>query len=442
MDTVQQSVEAQPVDVADNLYLSGVMAPVAEEVTAFDLPVTGTLPAELDGRYLRNGPNPVAPDPANYHWFTGEGMVHGVRLRDGQAEWYRNRWTLAPGADFAPNTNVVGIGGRTFAIVEAGGTPVELTDELEPIAANSFDGTLAGAFTAHPKVDPATGLLHAITYWWPEESVHYVVVGPDARVQHDVEIPIGDRPMVHDTAITETRVLVFDLPVTFDLERATAGERLPYVWRPERPARLGVLPLLGGADDVVWCEAPQCYVFHPLNAYDLPDGRIVVDVVKWPKTFDVDDRRGPGVLNTRLVRWTVDPAAGTVTEDELSDRSQEFPRMHEGLIGRQHRYGYASSWQLGDVAGGVYKHDLVAGTTTAWNPGSTRSAGEAVYVPRAGSTGEDEGWLLTFVHDAADATSDLVVLAADDLTSGPVASVRLPQRVPAGFHGNWVPTAT
>ena len=438
MDTVQRS--AEPAAAVDNLYLTGAMAPVTEEVTAFDLAVTGTLPAELDGRYLRNGPNPKDPDPASYHWFTGEGMVHGVRLRDGRAEWYRNRWTMGPGADFAPNTNVVGIGGRTFAIVEAGNPPVELGDELEPLAVNRFDDTLAGAYTAHPKVDPVTGLSHAVTYWWPEESVHYVVVGPDARVVHDAEIPVGDRPMVHDTAITETRVLVFDLPVTFDLDRATAGERLPYVWRPDRPARVGVLPLLGAPDDVVWCEAPHCYVFHPLNAYDLPDGRIVVDVVRWPKTFDVDDRRGPGELRTRLVRWTVDPATGSVTEDELSDRSQEFPRIHEGLVGRQHRFGYAATWAIGDVAGGILKHDLVGGTSESWDPGATRSTGEAVFVPRAGATGEDEGWLLTYVYDAATESSDLVVLAADDLAAGPVASVHLPQRVPAGFHGNWVPT--
>lgn len=425
----------------ENLYLTGPMAPVTEEVTAADLPVSGTLPAELDGRYLRNGPNPRDPDPAAYHWFTGEGMVHGVRLRDGRAQWYRNRWVAVEGAEFAANTNVVGIGGRTWAIVEAGASPIELGEELEPIAANRFDGTLEGAYTAHPKIDPATGLAHAITYWWPEESVHHVVVGPDAKVVRNVEIPIGDRPMVHDSAITETRVLVFDLPVTFDMELAGAGRSLPYRWRPERPARVGVLPLDGAADEIVWCEAPHCYVFHPLNAYDLPDGRLVVDVVRWPKTFDVDDPHGPGQQPTRLVRWTVDPARETVMEDEVSGRSQEFPRVADSLVGRQHRYGYSATWALGDVAGGLLKHDLVAGTTTAWDPGPTMSCGEAVFVPREGAVAEDDGWLLAFVHDAATATSDFVVLPAEDLAAGPVASVHLPQRVPAGFHGNWIPTA-
>jgi carotenoid cleavage dioxygenase-like enzyme len=431
VDTVQEPV---------NRYLTGAFAPVSQEVTAVDLPVTGTLPAELDGRYLRNGPNPIAPDPATHHWFTGDGMVHGVRLRGGRAEWYRNRWTTAPGAEFAPNTNVVDFGGRTFAIVEAGGTPVELTDELEPIAANGFDGTLEGAYTAHPKVDPSTGLRHAVTYWWPEQSIRYVVVDDGAKVVHNAEIPLDDRPMVHDTAITETRVLLFDVPVTFDLDRATAGERLPYVWRPDRAARVGVLPLLGGPEDVVWCEAPHCFTFHPLNAFDLPDGRLVVDLVKWPKAFDLDDRTGPGVPRTTLVRWTIDPSAGTVAEELLSDQAQEFPRIREDLVGRPHRFGYTVSGILDDLGTGLLKHDLDKGTVESWDPGPLAGSGEAVFVPADGSAAEDDGWLLAFTHDAATDVSSFVVLAAQDIAAGPVATVALPQRVPAGFHGNWIPT--
>src|SRR4051794_1339717 len=111
-----------------NQYLEGNFAPVDHETTTIDLPIDGTLPDWLDGRYLRNGPNPMAADPATYHWFTGEGMVHGLRLRDGKAEWYRNRWVRSEGVadalhepwpggpvhggfDFAPNTNVIGHAG-------------------------------------------------------------------------------------------------------------------------------------------------------------------------------------------------------------------------------------------------------------------------------------------------------------------------------------------
>src|SRR5438552_1871880 len=147
-------------DAAANPYLEGNFAPVTQELTAEDLPVTGAVPEQLTGRYLRNGPNPVEPvDPATYHWFTGTGMVHGVRLEGGRARWYRNR--VVRGDDFGPNTNVVGHAGRTWAIVEAGARPVELTYDLDSIGSSDLDGTLPRGFTAHPKRDPATGDLHA-----------------------------------------------------------------------------------------------------------------------------------------------------------------------------------------------------------------------------------------------------------------------------------------
>jgi len=135
---------------ANKRFLEGSFAPVEEEITAFGLPVTGQLPAELNGRYLRNGPNPLGLDDPNYHWFLGAGMVHGVRLRDGKAEWYRNRWVRSkavaaahdqpwPGGpvhenqDFAANTHVIGHAGRTLAVVEAGALPYELSYELDTI---------------------------------------------------------------------------------------------------------------------------------------------------------------------------------------------------------------------------------------------------------------------------------------------------------------------
>ena len=167
-----------------NRYLADNFAPVADEITVEDLPIEGALPKELNGRYLRNGPNPFDEvNPASHHWFTGAGMVHGIRLQEGRAEWYRNRYVGStslsqfrgqpdiPGPNWnnsasGPNTNVGGFAGKTWAMVEAGGCPVELSYELETIGRNAFEDTLPGAFTAHPKVDPLTGEMHAMVYAW------------------------------------------------------------------------------------------------------------------------------------------------------------------------------------------------------------------------------------------------------------------------------------
>ena len=70
-----------------SIYLEDSKAPVDNEVTAFDLEVTGEIPKQLEGRWLRNGPNPFGSvDSEDYHWFLGDGMIHGVRLREGKAE--------------------------------------------------------------------------------------------------------------------------------------------------------------------------------------------------------------------------------------------------------------------------------------------------------------------------------------------------------------------
>ncbi len=442
-------------------YVDGPFAPVAEERTAFDLPVTGTLPAELTGRYVRNGPNPIEPDPATQHWFTGAGMVHGVRLDEGRAHWYRNRYVRtanvtealgepaipaarqAEGVSGSVNTNVVALGGRTLALVEAGSSPVELSYELDSMASVDFDGTLPGAFSAHPHRDPRTGRWHAVTYYWPEEAVRHVVVGPDGRVERNVAIDVGERLMVHDTAITASSVLLFDFPVTFDLEAAMSGIAgvLPYYWNESRPARVGVLALDGSADDVRWCSVPTGFVFHAFNAFDRDDGRIELDVVRWPRVFDLD-RLGPGEGSSRVERWTLDPASGTSSTAVVDDTSVEFPRIDERRTGAHHRFGYAAGMPVpGAAHAPLHRFDFDRQVAESYDFGPTSAAQEFVFVPRESGTAEDEGWLLGLVTDRASATTDLAVLAADDLAGGPVARVHLPARVPDGFHGNWLADA-
>ncbi len=442
---------------ATSLYLSGNYAPVQEEVTTFDLPVIGELPADLAGRYLRNGPNPLrAVDPATHHWFVGDGMVHGVRLVDGRAAWYRNRYVGSrslseargvadiPGRNWngsvgGPNTNVGGFAGTTWAMVEAGGCPVELTYELETVGRNDFSGTLPGAFTAHPKLDPDTGELHAVVYAWAEwlDHVQYVVVGADGRVRRTLDIPLPGMTMVHDMSLTQRYAVVYDFPVTVDLDLAFAS-RFPFRWNPDHGSRVGLLPReAAGADEITWVDAPLCYSFHPMNAYDDADGGVVIDLCVYDRMFDTDLLGPFGDGFARLERWRIDPAGRTVDVSVVDDTPVEFPR-HRGALGtKPYRYGYCASPSLG-TSWPTLKYDLHTGAREVLDHGPGRSAGEPVFVSRPDPTAEDDGWLITFVHDAGTAGAELVVLDAQDLGRGPVARVVLPQRVPYGFHGNWV----
>ena len=280
-------------------------------------------------------------------------------------------------------------------------------------------------------------------YYWEWDHIQYLVLGTDGRIRKVVDIPVAGKPMVHDCAITESSVLLFDLPVTFNLEAAMSGAVFPYRWDPGYGARVGVLPRDGGPEDVRWCEVDLCYVYHPLNAYDLPDGRVVVDLVRHPKMF-ATDLRGPYEGNPILQRWTLDPATGTNRSQTLSDRSQEFPRHDERLVGRRHRYGYDvtfASFAPGEAPrfGSLLKHDLDRGATDVHDFGPGQMAMEPVFVPVRPDAAEDDGWVLVYVHDQARDGCDVHILHAQDFAGRPVATIQLPVRVPFGFHGNWVP---
>jgi len=436
------------------IYLENNYAPVTEEQTITDLTVVGQIPEELEGRLLRNGPNPIEKvDMATHHWFLGDGMVHGIRLRGGKAEWYRNRYvgsqrtasllgkaeTQSP---IGPNTNVIGHAGKTYALVESGLKPVELTYELETMRTNGFNDSLLNGYSAHPKYDPLTGEMHAMCYSTELfNQLQYVVVGPDGAMTKTITIDLPTMPMVHDMALTQTYAVVMDLPVAVDVELAMSGSTFPVRWFDDYHPRLGLLRRdAADATDIVWCDIDPVFAFHPLNSYDTPDGKIVIDICEFDRMFD-RDRNGPlRDSSPRLARWTVDPATRKVTRETIDDRPQEFPRVAGSVANIEHRFGYTTGlWgEQGNGFNSTYKHDFATGTTDAHDHGPGREAGEPVFVSRSGGTAEDDGWIMATVYDKAEDRSDVVILDATDIAGPEVARIQIPARIPYGFHGNWV----
>ncbi len=434
-------------------WMDGPLAPVPDETDAYNLPVTGALPTELTGRYFRNGPNPKPGEPSR-HWFTGHGMIHGVRLRDGRAEWYRNRWVrtdaFTKGAPYLrddltfdrcavqANTHVVPHAGKIWALVEAG-FPYEVTPELETAGPCDFGGRLTSAMTAHPKEDPVTGDLLFFGYGVFPPYLVFHRLSADGTLVESREIEVPGPTMMHDFAITEHHVVWLDLPVVFDVDLALSGASgLPYRWDDGYGARLGVMPR-DGSGGVRWFEVDPCYVFHVGNAHEDAAGRVVLDGARYaPETFaalwgEVGGTVDPATEavsteSAHLHRWVLDPATGKASEERLDDRNVEFPTHDDTRTGREHRYLYT-------VAGSsIVKYDLRGGAS-ARDCGEGAHVGEAVFVPAEGARAADEGWLLSIVSGGSG--SELLVLDAADLSH--TATVRLPRRVPAGFHGSWIP---
>ena len=436
-------------------WMIGAVAPVYEEVTATALEVVGTIPQELSGRFVKIGPNPVTPPQSRgYRAFMAEGMVHGVRLHGGKAEWYRNRWIRSRGTSRKlgearvpgprhslvdnVNTHVIGHAGLTLALVEAGCTPAELGYELDTLRYNDFEGTLPGGFSAHPKKDPRSGELHAITYRPAARHVKYVVVGTDALVKKVERISVAATPIMHDMALTENYVILLDSPARMATPLQLFMGKV-YRWKSSYPMRLGVLPRNGSGADIRWFETEPCFILHTLNAYE-DDGRVIVDGMRYDRVMDetlVADERP----KSYLWRWTLDLATGTVRHQQLDDLYEEFPRIDDRRATRRNRYSY--TLQLEEPPGnetiGMVKRDLNSGRTEIRKYLDGQHPSEPVFVSRADGVGEDDGWLMTYITDLTVGTTDFVIYHAQAPTSDPVAVVKLPVRVPTAFHGSWLP---
>jgi carotenoid cleavage oxygenase len=453
------SAETTLTDV--NPYLQGNFAPVRQERDDSDLEVTGSIPPELNGLLLRNGPNPVLdPDPSMYHWFIGDGMLHGIELSGGKAR-YRNRWvrtrtaraalgeavpegtTWDQGDGSVANTSVVRHSGRILALVEVS-LPTQVSSDLSTLGPFDFDGRLAGRFTAHPKIDPATGEMLFFGYEFltePYVNFHVVDANGDLIRSQGIEIP---RPvMMHTFAVTATRVVWLDLPVVFDVN-LVGHQGFPFTWRPESGARVGVMSRSSDDGKVVWIDIDPCYVYHEFNAYDDADGNIVLDVVVYPQMFETD-LYGPGSTSPSLQRWTIDPVAGRVAVEHLDDRSEEFPRINDRFSGVPYRYGYSTELDVGPTwwkLGGLRKHDLLLRRTERHDVGPGGAAMEPVFIPAGDDNGEDAGWVVSVVYDPARDASDVIVVDATDFSGPPAAVIHLRQRVPFGFHGAWISGAS
>ncbi len=432
-------------------HLDGNYAPVMDELTEFDLSVTGSIPPELDGLYLRNGANPKSG--TSVHWFFGDGMVHGVRLERGRAAWYRNRFvrttklerdldaidpaTMMDRTASAANTHVIGHAGRILAL-EEGHLPYELSSELETLGCEDYDGKLTSAFTAHPKLCPETNELHFFGYGALPPHLTYHVLDDKGRLVHSAEITVPGPTMMHDFMITRDHAIFMDLPVVFNLEKAAAGE-VPLSWDESYGARIGILPRMGSDADIRWFEIDPCYVFHPLNAY-AEGSKVICDVGRheymWRDSMN-------DFAPSYLYRWTFDLATGTAVEEQLDEVSHGFPRVDDRVVGLRHRYGWAIGPRQGsdggfDSPGVLLKYDLEKGGSSQHDFGPSSQPGEFVFAEASGRAGEDEGWALGFVYDKARDASDLVILDASDMSAAPAAVVHMPRRVPHGFHGSWI----
>jgi len=423
-----------------NYYLQGNYAPVKNLISETGLKVTGQIPKDLSGLFVRNGPNPMSSvNEKKHHWFLGEGMLHGIRLDSGNALWYKNK--LVDGNDSNANTSVISHGGKIYAIVEAGGYPVEIDQDLNSLNTKPFYGNSNEGFTAHPKIDPDTNEMHAMCYDYANnfDTVNYVVIDQNGSHKKTQSIPFESRSMLHECAITKNYMLVFDLSVVFDFYKLGRGY-FPFSWDDNHQSRIGLLSRNGDSNNVQWFDIDRTYFFHTFNAHEDASGNVIVTAAAYGRLFDKDWNGPFSESPPQLTKWELNTKSGQAISSKLDDRSVEFPRINPSLVGKSNQYAYAlaSSNLIEPDFKEIVKYDFKNDTSEVYEYGPGKFGAEPVFVSAEGAKSEDEGYLLSLVYNQETDKSDLIILNAKEPKSGPLATIHLPQRVPYGFHGEWV----
>jgi carotenoid cleavage dioxygenase-like enzyme len=469
----------------DHPYRTGPWRPQTTEWDADDLTVVeGEVPADLDGVYLRNTENPLHPAVKAYHPFDGDGMLHVVGFREGKT-FYRNRFVktdgflaeneaggplwagLAEPVQVAKRDDGWGARGRmkdassTDVIVHRG---IALTSfyqcgdlyRLDPCSAQtlgkeSWNGHFPfdWGVSAHPKVDDRTGELLFFNYSKQAPYMQYGVVDDRNDLVHYVDVPLPGPRLPHDMAFTENYAILADFPLFWDPELLERDAHVARFHR-EMPSRFAVIPRRGRTADIQWFEADSTFVLHFTNAYEEGD-EIVLDGFfqgdpepvdnglgdKWQRAFRflALDR-----MQARLHRWRLNVVTGGIREEQLSDSITEFGMINARCAGRNYRYVYAATgkpgWFLFD---GLVKHDLATGAEERFAFADGVYGSETAMAPRVGSTGEDDGYLITLTTDITADASYCLVFDAARVADGPVCKLALPERICSGTHSTWAP---
>ncbi|GLQ19454.1 carotenoid oxygenase family protein [Algimonas porphyrae] len=446
---------------ARNPYLNGIYAPVHRELTVRNLDVIGEIPHDLSGVFVRNGPNPKEMPTGMHHWFDGDGMLHAIHIEDGRAT-YRNRYIRTSqmnrrdGGIFEPNpgtyrdtanTDIVCHNGELMALWYVSGQPVRLDPvTLETFRSENFGGKLPGNVSAHSKVDPNTGEFIWFDYALYEPHYTYGVVNGAGEMTHITRIDLPGPRLPHDMAITEHHSILMDLPVVF-----TEAGRKHKVWHIHQdetlPTRFGVIPRHGDGQSIRWFSFPPCYIYHVVNAWEEGDEIVLMACRMVDNGLSLDPELGPyaamsNVLSLRahLWEWRMNLKTGATKERQVDDSMAEFPVVNLGITGRQSRYSYHGA--IADLPlqafDGLLKYDLKRGTHERHDFGPNRYGCEPAFAPRLDGSGEDDGYVISFVSDAVEGRSEALILDARNFSDEPLARIQLPQRVPQGFHATWV----
>ena len=454
------------------------------ESTIYDCEVDGEIPSDLNGAFYRVGPDAQYPlRPGNIP-FDGEGHVSMFRIRNGRCDYRtryvkNDRWiaqnearrilfpmyrnpamddpSVAGLSRSTANTHI--INHRNYILALKEDSPPSALDllTLETIVPNyTFDGQLPSkTFTAHPKVDSETGNMVAFGYeaeGHGSDVVSMFEFTPQGELVWDAKIRVPYVGLLHDFAVTRNFIVFYVIPLEFDQAQMDRGG-IHWAWNGTRPTYFGFFPRgSNDPDDVRWIAGPTRSATHVMGAFD--DSELLY--------VDVEMSQGnpfPFMPHNDGTSWSPQTGSSHITRLSV-DLSRRNPRAydieqlypHVGALPRQddryntvpYRYGFLNcpDPNAEGRSATLTRFDNQTRTYSFFDFGAGASLAEACFAPKNANARESEGYLLSVkTNTAQNGRGDLVIMDAERLADGPVATVMLPIRAVGQVHGWWVPEA-
>ncbi|KAJ0719491.1 putative oxidoreductase [Helianthus annuus] len=457
--------------------------------------IEGTLPSCLDGAYFRNGPNPQFLPRGPYHLFDGDGMLHAIRISNGKAslcsryiKTYKYSIEKEAGFPIIPNvfsgfngvtasaarmavtagrflagqfdptkgiglanTSLAFFGNRLFALGESDlpyAVKLAPDGDIITVGREDFDGKLFMSMTAHPKIDPVTKEAFAFRYGPVPPFLTFFRFNENGEKQADVPIFSMTSPsFLHDFAITKNYAIFPEIQIGMSPMEMLGGGS-PVSADAGKVPRLGLIPRYAKDEsEMKWFEVPGFNVIHCINAWEEDGGDTVVMVA--PNILSVEHTlERMDLIHASVEKVKINLKTGMVSRHPLSTRNLDFAVINPAFVAVKNRYMYCGVGDPMPKISGVVKLDVSLSeadrrecivASQMFGPGCY--GGEPFFVAREPDNpdaDEDDGYVVSYVHNENTGESRFVVMDAKSPTLEIVAAVKLPHRVPYGFHGLFV----